>query len=361
MIGFRQLLDAAAAAIDYGIGKISVCSKCFNDFGLVHTCEVHGRPFRGACPKCRAFGGAGLTVRQAHEVCYNYVNHGTYFHGAGGFAPYLKLADPAVADDVKLRPETRTDWEILSSITGSGIRHYGPPLWRLGYTDHLGPQEGEDGSEFELSRAGAQRVLDGCPERKITNGAKLYRLRIGLDRDKIGSDTQYDSPPAGIKLQHDRFDSENISIFYAGTSVDVCLHEVRLSTRDTLTLATCTPLQELRLLDITGEEGARSSTPFGDPLHLFNGLVFSTDRASECRMIAQIIHERRYDGFMYKSFYDPVMFGSGRNIALFGWPIREGKLRVQSINNVFVRKITPEFQLGPIVEEQPRDANSPQP
>jgi hypothetical protein len=98
-----------------------------------------------------------------------------------------------------------------------------------------------------------------------------------------------------------------------------------------------------------GEECVTGPTPFEDPLHFFNGLVFSNDRHEECQLLARIIRDvGQYDGFIYKSYHSPVMPSPGVNVALFGSPISEGKLEVRSINNVFLRKIRAEFQLGPI-------------
>ena len=71
-----------------------------------------------------------------------------------------------------------------------------------------------------------------------------------------------------------------------------------------------------------------------------------------CRRIAQTIKdETGADGFVYNSYFTNVAGDAGGeaiNYALFGHPIADGKLIIDSINTVKLERIKYDFHLGPL-------------
>ena len=344
-------------------GESVFCSKCFQDHGLARTCKQLGRPVKGSCRRCGAIGGIGVAALQLDDLIYEFFVYGTYRHDIGGYTPALQVSDRRIVDDIKFRDNTLRDWCTLGSVSGRTLFHYGPALWRFGLTSHWAFDDSGDVVKHFLSRSGIERALGDCVVRIFDIGALIYRVRLNLTDEQLTDDCQFDSPPIGRKSGFDRFDDASTSILYAGRTIDVCLHEVRLSNRDRVTLGTLEVVQSLKLLDITGDGSEAGQTPFDDPEIFFNGLVFSNTTHAECRQVASAIRERGYDGFLYKSYHSPVMSSPGVNIALFGWPVMEGKLAVRSVNNVFLGKIRANYHLGPVFgpDEEltaPRDAMS---
>ncbi len=252
---------------------------------------------------------------------------------------------------------------MLTEITGTTIFDFGPTLWRVGMTSHWDFEDETDELNWKLAPTGISLALNACPDVKVGPGDQFFRARLNVPGDRLTDAAQYDTPPEGLKKQYDRFDAADIPIFYAGRSLEVCLHETRLSNRDEVTLATCEFSRPAKLLDITGDTADHGETPFDDPMHFFNGLMFSNHTFDECRMVAQAIRERGYDGFLYKSYHSPLMLGGGVNIALFGWPIRDGLVSITSLNNIFIEEIKVAYQLGPLVPgayiEEPQSTDGP--
>lgn len=345
----RDGQGALRSFVDRRLGRPLLCSNCLRDDGLRHTSESLGRKLKEPCHLCKSIGGVGLTKVHLDELIFKFFVEGTYQHGLGGYATVLKTSDKGgVSDSVSLMDNTRADWDKIHAAVGRNLFYYGPPLWRLGYTEHWDWYDSGEVAEPHLSRSGLEKAICASPERVLNAGSMLYRVRLNLgERGSIVS--EYDAPPVGAKMEFDRFDSADVPIFYAGKTVDVCLHEIRLSNRDEITVATCVVAGKLHLLDITGEGCQTGSTPFEDPLFFYNGLVLSNSRQNECRMLARTIQKMgKYDGFIYKSYHSPVMRSPGVNVAMFGWPIRDGRLTVRSINNIFLRKVRADYQLGPV-------------
>lgn len=318
--------------------------------GLAHSARRLGRPLRQPCPRCGARQSKGLTIEELYELVFQFFVRGTYFHGLGGYAPILITPGTQVRDpQLPFREKTQRDWSLISSLIPVCLNYNAPPLWRLGYTNHWEVDDSGEEIQWRLTEDGVRQAINAALVREIPIDYELYRARLNLKSEGPIADYEFDTPPEWLAREFGRFDSRGVPIFYAGRNVDVCLHEMRLSNRDTITLATCRTNRTLRLLDITGEDCFRGETPFDDPLHFFNGLVFSNDRLEECRLLAKCIREAGFDGFIYQSYHSPVMPSPGHNVALFGWPIREGKVRVVSVNNVFLEEIRVKYQLGPVL------------
>lgn len=347
---WRHLPRRVWSAVRRPFADPALCSDCFRDAGIARTCAEIGRRSRKACPQCGSTSGYGVTRDELHELVFQFFVGGSYYHGLGGYTPIL--ITPGVRpqnEDIGLRTETRRDWDLIRPLSGQYLNYNAPALWKLGYTEHWDADDSGDEIEWKVTDAGAERAISEAPARELRAGADLYRIRLNLDEQVEVKDHEFDTPPADMTREPGRFDSPDVPLFYGGWNIDVCLHEMRLSNRDAVTVATCRTLRNVRLLDITGDDCKRGDTQFADPLHFFNGLVFSNERHKECRFLARKIRDAGYDGFTFQSYHAPLMYSPGVNVALFGWPIRDGKVAVRSMNNVFISRIKAEYQLGPLV------------
>lgn len=330
-------------------GKHEFCSDCFHDVGLAETCRKIGRTLKGECPRCGSRSGLGVTRDDLHDLVFKFFVEGTYSHGHGYYAPALTMRGIDRPNDLAIRDETQRDLQMICSVVEIRLGYNGPPMWRLGYTEHWDVDDTGEEITWKLSDRGALQAIGAAPERKLSIGTKVFRIRLNLREREVNDPQQFDSPPADLAREYGRFDEPHLSIFYGGKNLDVCLHEIRLSNRDEVTAATCELVRDLKLLDITGDDCDTGRNAFENPLYFFNSLIFSNARHQECRFLARKIKEAGFDGFIYKSYHSPVMHSPGRNIALFGLPIREEKLAIRSINNVFLKKINVEYLMGPIL------------
>lgn len=72
----------------------------------------------------------------------------------------------------------------------------------------------------------------------------------------------------------------------------------------------------------------------------------------KCQLIAEAIRHADYDGFKFKSYYSQVKTEPLFNIALFGHPIAEGKLKLESVNRVKLEQVSYVYSFGPVFEDQ---------
>src|SRR5262245_52554607 len=117
------------------MAEISLCSYCFSNVGLAFEAKKIGAVTASQCPSCGRDGGAKLNREACHQLLTLFFVNGSIPPEVGGFAPIYRFAE-GQPTSVEFASELDPDLRLLSSATNSGLFHNGPPLWRLGYTEH---------------------------------------------------------------------------------------------------------------------------------------------------------------------------------------------------------------------------------
>ncbi|PJL20168.1 RES family NAD+ phosphorylase [Stenotrophomonas maltophilia] len=180
-------------------------------------------------------------------------------------------------------------------------------------------------------------------------------------------------PPSNVP-QDGRLSSDGLPVMYASPLIDLCVHECRYTIEDDLFVASLNPRRQLRLLDLTVvlEEDATEFESLDMAVHmLFLGGRGAYDAA---RAIARAAKDGGYDGLVYPSYFSShyhgerpfqTVYGITRrrfsgaeayerslsvpNLALFGYPIAEGMVEVDSINRLVINRVAYEFHHGPAI------------
>jgi len=215
------------------------------------------------------------------------------------------------------------------------------------------------------------RILKEYPSRVLSSDQLFYRLRVNPD---IETDfAQYDSPPETVAVQG-RLNADGVPIMYGSQDLEVCIHECRVLVSDELYVATLTPTRDLRVLDLTKVLEEEHVTEF-ESLDIAIYFLFAAGEHSYeiARDIAVAAKDAGFDGVLYPSYFTNVRLGmppnqtsygiSHRrfpqakdfiesttipNIALFGRPIAEGKVEVECINRLLLRRIQYDAHFGPV-------------
>lgn len=326
-----------------------LCSECFKNEGLKLEAQQIGSDDNSICKNCTSSTGKKLTDEQLHLLMQRFFVHGSVPQNVGGYASVYRWSDNREMESVTFRSALQLDYELIRERTGLVLFHYGPPLWRLGLTDHY---EALEGGQQEVSQA-----LDDIIERSVTItlpvDSKLYRVRSNMRQDPL-LPSSFDTPPDSVRTKNGRFDTLEIPVFYAAWDVETCLHECRVVVADEITLATLRTNQELRLINIADSFKEKvGSTPFENIEVLMNKLCGTNElEYPKCRLIAEGIRHAGYDGFKFKSYYSQVKTEPLSNIALFGHPIAEEKLKLESVNRVKLEQVNYAYSLGPVFEDQ---------
>lgn len=325
---------------------IVFCSRCFEDEGLRYYSEKIGRTSLRACPACGRSDGFGITESQVDEIAERFFVDGTVSHGVGSYSPVFRIGGDPPSHEPDLLDHTLRDLKRIRIRSELVLHFRSPKFWQIGLTYHW---DHDDNGNFIVSKEQAKRATDACQKAILRKGSTIYRAGLGLKDEKLFDEDQYDSPK-NTKKNFDRFDSSDFRIFYSSSTIETCLHEVRLSIHDPISIASLEVRDDLNLLDTTADADNYSGDEFDNPAHFFRGLAYSTSTHKETQQISRVIAAAGYDGFLDRSYHNSLLQRDGHNVALFGRPISEGKLQVRSINTVFISKLSVEYQLGPVIK-----------
>ena len=187
-------------------------------------------------------------------------------------------------------------------------------------------------------------MISTCKVTDLNVGEKIYRIR--LNPEEISSPDSYDSPPIEKTVDF-RFNEKGKPVFYGAFDIETCIHECRVIVYDEILLATFKANKKLTLIDLQNIDDGIIKSPLERPSVFIDIILNSTDYQF-CQMLAERISERGYDGIKYESYYSNVIEESHFNILLFGYPLKEGKISLYSLNRIKLDKIEYKYTFGPI-------------
>jgi hypothetical protein len=117
-------------------------------------------------------------------------------------------------------------------------------------------------------------------------------------------------------------------------------------------VAAVSPSKPLTLVDLSERLPTDGATPFDDPSY-FVGIMCrsrSDEWLTYARELAAVALAEGYDGIRYKSYYSQAKHtSSSLNLAIFGRPLSDGRMRLVSINRLRITDATYQFQYGPVI------------
>lgn len=341
-----------------------LCSNCFKNEGLRIYSDLVGVKEHGKCPNCKGRKGKKLNIELLNHIVYMFFVRGTLHKVKYGAAPIIQFNDKRECE-IKFDGSLGKDVKLLENNMKLGLFYYDPRLWMIGEIEPLKKLLNK-----KKRKSIFKRLIKEYPTVNLEKKSKMYRVRINPQKPQELS--QYDSPPKEF-LNSGRFDSNKLPILYASLDIEVCIHECRVTVEDSLYLSTLKTNRKLKLLDLT-EILYEDKTEF-ESLDISMHFLFYAGKYSYdiSRDMAQYIHEKGYDGIIYPSYFSSIKNGNepfetvyglsirrfenlrehiknqtSTNIALFGRPIKEKKLKVSDINKLILNKVNYDYSFGPI-------------
>jgi len=284
-----------------------------------------------------------------------------------GGAPLIQFNEQRYnQSDIDVPSQLADDVKLIEKAGEIGLFYYGPRLWMLGHIEPLKSLQ-NDQEKYKI----IDRILKVYPIRELTESDTFYRLR--QNPEKPYSVSEYDAAPHK-KSNWNRLDSNGFSILYGSQDLELCIHECRVSVEDSIYVSKLSSTRTLKLLDLTELIDETGVTEF-DSLDIAIHFLFLAGKHSYeiCREIALKAYERGLDGIIYPSYFSYIKTGhipfdtvygiSIRkmprlkeyaksqiipNLALFGRPIKDGKVKVDCINRVLINRVSYDVTFGPV-------------
>lgn len=345
-----------------------ICSNCFKDEGLKLTAVKIGKLNGDICPNCKFSDGFKLTKELSRFLCYMFFVRGTIQKLKYGGAPLIQVNNQHFGDDKILLPKLEEDIKLLEDVAEIGLYFYGPRMWMLGEIEPLKSLQDDNKKETIIDE-----IIDKYPHRELSTDQYFYRLR--KDPGNPNNISEYDSPPSNLS-GGGRFDSLDFPVLYGSQDLEICLHECRVTVNDELFVCKIIPEFNLRLLDLSSilkEDDIEEFESIDLAIHF---LFLAGEHAYPiCKDLAKKIFEKGYDGILYPSYFSHVRNGSIpfdteygisirkisklqeysnsqiiSNLALFGRPLAEKKVKIDCINRVVINRVGYETSFGPALD-----------
>lgn len=312
-------------------------------------------PSEHICERCGATGSAPLNAKAIDEIFLRFFCHGSQ---AATYLPEVfRPGSRGNDDDVIFEVSTQTDYTLLKELFGVIVRRHTPRTNDLGYTairlaiESILRQDPNSAPEqaVEELRQNFHTLMDAAGERLLETKELLFRARIGPKQPYASE--EYDSPPAELSVAN-RVTPPGERTLCAAIDIETCLFETRPAIDDIIHngifVASLRPAHELRLLDFTCQREGSLAAAVEMTLKAF----FQANQASYhlTQALSALTKRRGYDGLVYPSGMQCLNRKTGQwsNVALFGAPVADGRLKVDSINKILVRNMQYDFDLGPV-------------
>jgi hypothetical protein len=345
--------------------KQILCSSCFKDEGLKIDAYTIGIVNNKVCPNCKLDKGHKLTKELVRKLCYRFFVQGTIKRFKYGGFPLIQFNEQNFnQSDIDVSPWLIQDVKLIEQAGEIGLFYYGPRFWMFGEVEPLKALQREEERIKIISK-----IIETYPIRELKKKDYFYRVRKNPKTSH--NYLEYDTAPDEY-LGRFRFDKPDFPVLYGSSDLELCLHECRTSVEDDLFVAKLVPTQTLKMLDLSVliEEDTTEFESLDIAIHF---LFLAGDHSySICREIAIAARERGFDGIIYPSYFSYVRTGhipfdtvygmsirriphlknyaqsqSIPNVALFGRPVHEGKLKVDCINKVIINRVAYDLTFGP--------------
>ncbi|HDZ8982323.1 MULTISPECIES: RES family NAD+ phosphorylase [Aeromonas] len=300
------------------------------------------------------------------ELAHRFFVWGSFWKTDYGGAPLVQFNNRQTTS-ISPSPWLKADIAIFEKMLGIGFFHYGPRFWMIGEVTPLNHLQDKATRQSIIDR-----IVTEYPIRELQDQQHFYRIRKAPKLP--AANHEYDTPPPEF-VGTGRLDSASCPILYASPDLQLCVHECRVTAEDDLYVATLLPTRTLRLLDLSALLQEPQDISEFESLDIAVHMLFLAGKHSYdiCRAIAISAKAKGLDGLIYPSYFSLLRLGemplrttygiSHRripqfqeyeqalgvpNMALFGYPVRDGVVRVDCINKLVLNRVEYNFHFGPV-------------
>ena len=298
--------------------------------------SIFGTSFLRKCLNECAHGVSNNKIDDALHRYFNFVSHKVGYYMAGNKYLVYRHGEEfsnclGVSDDLEY------DLKEIHRIFGVQITYGSPRLFVYGIFNKMNIYE-----ESFLDRADVcAEIFQKARKAILPDGYNLFRIRNNLT--SLNSH-EFDSNP-DFSAKKGRFDLGNMPVFYCSDDVATCIYEARMLAGDDATLATYRIIKELTIVDLTTISD-HDNGPHESIRVILYALTNSRYSHKNLQILSNAAHEGGFHGIKYRSFYSQICEHDTSSYVIFGSPMKDGAMTLHSLNQVNIRKIDIEYDLG---------------
>lgn len=330
----------------------TICSDCFKNYGLKKIAARLGALNNEICSNCASINGKNINQQAIRDVMEIFFREGTKTPDYQHQIFYLTESNSVKRDwDYPLTDDVYEDLKLINKNFQLSL--FAPLVnQRYGWGGIPARFEIEMEIESNLNITETNKksfkhideFIDIFPTRILPEGATLYRIR--KNPSNYHNIFEYDTPPVEIAKKYPgRLHKSGPSIFYCSEDEDNCIYECKFEPTDILVMSVLKNTREIKLLDLTEANKLRSELR---DIDLFINAIFRSNSDYHIsRTIAERADAKKFEGIYYPGFFNRYQKETKCNIGLFGFPIKEKTLEVQSLNRIQINKIEYKWEYGP--------------
>lgn len=313
--------------------KKGICIKCINNYGFRN--HIMKNSVNIFCLNCNQinFGIHKEIVIDILEEYFNDVSHrvGTYFKARKYFATER---DEVFTNDLRVSKDFELDLKLIHDLFNIHIYHGSPRLFVYGIFNRMNI------FEERFSDADCEEILNKSFKMKLNDGYDFFRIR---KNPSSLNENEFDSAP--IKPRSGRYDINNdVNTFYCSDDIDTCVYECRTLPGDDSIIAHYKTIKELNIVDFSKIK--EDEDPHECVKMILHALMNTRYNHENLQILSKYIHKSGYDGIKYRSYYSQICDNDTYSYVLYGKPIYDNKIRLMSLNNVNIRRVKIEYDLG---------------
>lgn len=342
------------------MSEFKLCSNCFSTFALRKISEQKGLPSTEACLACGSPDGKKLNEQTTEEVMKVFFESGSV-HSKDSVQPKYRIRKSNIPafQQLVLQQEVKADCELVFNAfklipVHNQSRFVNMGIWGLNaQLKKFLSQEPTD-EAYDRFTEFMMTTIDKFQESVLKTGTKVYKIRKN-PKIELGLSTpeQFDSTDISNRKRmkttiSSRFGGTRLSVLYASFNMETCLHELQVGTDDETILGTLEVTRDLKILDLCEPKNRGDGSYETTDLAYFMSRLFFSKNYLYSSVFSVAAKSFGYDGVKYRSYFSKIREGEFYNLAVFGKPIADGRIKLCGVNRLRINSINYKFSFGPV-------------
>lgn len=341
-----------------------VCSHCFKKHSLRMIAEDTGIASDEPCPRCKSANGKKLSKEGFLWLMTSYFENGSIDLSVGNHQPKYRIRETQekTFETLALGSDLIQDCKMLHELTGHSVdlnysRLADMGIWRFNADLKDITMQNPCDESFDRLDKLLSTAISKFKTITISPGSIIYRIKRNLPQDiDAETATVFDPQPSidtpEVFPSRDRFSASVIPVFYGAFDISTCLFECRTEYIEELTLGTFEVSRDLKLLDLEELEDTITTGFEREDLGCFVSRMLYQREYALNNYFSVMAFRLGFQGLKYCSYFSKVRGNRLMNVAIFGTPIAEGKLKPICFDRLTIDNVEVKYSLGPVFQKE---------